>query len=1186
MHRYKLQSTLFWILLILLFLLALGLTAYRIDEPLWESYGHHPYHMGEYPRNALNYLRYGYLRTRFGMVENLGDNTDQPLTYRVDHQPMLPLLISVAYALFGVHFWSARLFPVLMCLGTSLATMLLAVRMTDNRWLGLLAFVFSAFSPMFLFDGRIPMPKNGVVFFGMLMVLCYWQWFTTGKRKWLYGLFGTAWLAVNTNWQAYFTIAALALHYLWFHRQNTSTKLRHVLLTGVGSVLVLASYFLWTSWLTGGSSIRTQLDVLLFRTGSRLNDDWVFTSLELWRTHFQSAGEWLTTPVSLLGIVWFVLVIRDVLARRVSAASGLLLCLFALGGLYNRVFSNTVMIHDFERWYHFVPLFAVAAAWVLHRTTPGRVARGILVLIVLAIFADEALNNYMYRQQQSGVGQAVAYFVGDRLHRQVSPTGRYLTTTVIHPRITTTVADRPFDVVKSLDQFREKFTPGGPYEAMLVANSPEIEPELRTYLLERYPRVDLFGYSLFELTKAGSNVLVENPTISHPLHVNFNDKVEYLGYDLEETVYRNDQDIPWWQWYLVRHADLLPQYRTTFRVVNYWRKLSDDAADYHLITQFDALVGSSYRLESTYPGLDSLYPTSMWPVGQIVREEFEVAVPHEAPSLRYAMWVGVQDGQQFLPPIGNALSVDETGRVSVGAVDIRPRVAPPSLPALPRPQYPTLLSDGRLSLLGYDANASVDGITITTYWQKLAEFPADYHLGLRLENLFNRVDCPLDNTPPRLWQVGGSYQGRCSFTALLARGVYTLSLVARLPSNALTVDNNEVVVPLAHLEHCRGTDDFILLQLGQPDGAPDTELERVVPSKPWQVMYQLARPEDVEVVIGWTGRSQYDQTRLRVSAYNDAWKLGKDKYLATLVVPAGRVSVSRIKVPAYLTRVGSNTLRLTIPPKTLIGWKGLAATIIPDLEPVLRDYAPPYAGWIEPDFVQVRLSEPPYRSDGVDMIGKYSPGELLTAHHTLEYNFGECEKPAEARAYEQRIRERITALLEQVDWSAPPPDILAPLAEMADPVLWAEVRERLLRRLPANLDMTLVDDRGSSTVRVLGYALRPPDSAEQGSELRLYFEALGRMERDYTIFLHGAVEDVSLLPPERQQYGFANWDHRPQVPTSRWQPGRIYVDAYRIQTKPGEYRLRFGFWEPRTQARLAVQGSGAQAIDLGWHFLR
>ncbi|PWH19377.1 MAG: hypothetical protein DDG58_05000, partial [Ardenticatenia bacterium] len=1092
------RSIVFWISFTLVLLAALALTTYRIDEPPWEP-GHQSFHMGEYPRNALNYLRYGYLRTGLGLVENLGEDTSQPLTYRVDHQPMLPLLISLAYALFGVHFWCARIFPVLMCLSTSLVTFALAWRLMGNRWLGLLAFAFSVFSPMFLFDGRIPMPKNGVVFFGMLMVFCYWQWLSTAKRTWLYSLFGIAWLAINTNWQAYFTIAALTVHYLWFGERNG--KWKHVLFVGVGAVLMLASYFLWTAWLTGGQSIQTQLDIFLFRTGSRINDDYVFTSLEWWQRHIRSAADWLTTPVALLVTIWLALVVRDALARKVSSASSLLLCLFASGVLYNSVFGNSVMIHEFEMWYHFVPLFAIAAAWTLHRPWIGHIGRGIVAVVVLGLFLDETINNYLMRQQGSAAQISAAYFVGDYLHARISSGGRYLTTVIIHPRITPTIADRPFEMVKSLEQLREKLRPEGRYEAFLISNGNDSEPEVRTYLIEHHPRTDLFGYSIFDLTKTGSNVLVENPAISHPVRINFGGVIEYLGHDVESVVYRNDQDIPWWQYYLVRHAELLPQYRTAFHVVNYWRKLVDDATDYRLVTQFDAQRGPAYRLELGYPGLDRLYPTSMWPVGQIVREEFEIAVPRDAPSLVYAMSVAVQKGEQFLLPMDVPLPTDTSGRVRVGSVDIRPRTAPPPLTVPPSPQYPTSVSDGRLTFLGYDFNASVDGATVTTYWQKLAEFPTDYRLGLRLENAFNRIDCSLDSVPTRLWQVGGSYRDSCTFSALLARGVYTLSLVAQLPSNEiLDSKDTRVVLPLAWMDHCRAVEDFILLQLGQPDGSAEDEPERVVPSKPWQITYQLRRPQDVEVVIGWTGQSQYDQTRLRVSAYNENWRLGKDKYLTTLVVPRGHPSVSRIKVPAYLARTGDNTLRLTIPPKSLIGWKGWVAKVIPDLELILRDYAPPYAGWVEPDFVQVRLTAPPYRTEEVDEIGHYTPSDLLAALRALEFNYGECEKSAEVHAYAQRLKERVQTLVEMVDWSAPPPDIMALLAEMADPTIWVLVREWLSQQLTANLDTTLVDSNGVAKLRVLGYKLWSPIPNEQGTELRLYFEVLDRVARDYTIF--------------------------------------------------------------------------------------
>ena len=184
------------------------------------------------------------------------------------------------------------------------------------------------------------------------------------------------------------------------------------------------------------------------------------------------------------------------------------------------------------------------------------------------------------------------------------------------------------------------------------------------------------------------------------------------------------------------------------------------------------------------------------------------------------------------------------------------------------------------------------------------------------------------------------------------------------------------------------------------------------------------------------------------------------------------------------------------------------------------------------------------------------------------------------------IRDAAREFFEKLDWASQPTDILIRANAYADADVLNTIHKHLLPRLPTNLNVTLVDASNIPRLRVLGYALTPPSSSMEGTELSLYFEALDRMERDYVIFLHGMVEDVSLLPPERQQYGFANWDHWPQMPTSQWQPGRIYADVYRIQTKPGEYHLRFGFWEPRTQTLMIVLGNGAPAIELGQHFLR
>ncbi len=184
------------------------------------------------------------------------------------------------------------------------------------------------------------------------------------------------------------------------------------------------------------------------------------------------------------------------------------------------------------------------------------------------------------------------------------------------------------------------------------------------------------------------------------------------------------------------------------------------------------------------------------------------------------------------------------------------------------------------------------------------------------------------------------------------------------------------------------------------------------------------------------------------------------------------------------------------------------------------------------------------------------------------------------------IRDAAEAYMKTLDWAAQPTDILIRANAFADPEVAQTIRGHLLFRLPINLDIVLVDAANVPRIRVLGYALGPFEPSQGSTELRLYFEALNRLEIDYRIFLHGVVKDVSILPPERRQYGFANWGSLPpQIATSLWRSRHIYMHGHRIQAQPGEYRLRFGLWEPSSKTRLFVQGSGAENIDLGWHVI-
>jgi hypothetical protein len=83
----------------------------------------------------------------------------------------------------------------------------------------------------------------------------------------------------------------------------------------------------------------------------------------------------------------------------------------------------------------------------------------------------------------------------------------------------------------------------------------------------------------------------------------------------------------------------------------------------------------------------------------------------------------------------------------------------------------------------------------------------------------------------------------------------------------------------------------------------------------------------------------------------------------------------------------------------------------------------------------------------------------------------------------------------------------------------------------------------------------------------VHWQALRPLERDYTVFVH-------VIDPNGQLQG--QQDTMPQdnkLPTSRWRPGQVVADRYRVALKPGApsgggYRYALGLYEWQTGQRL------------------
>jgi hypothetical protein len=105
-------------------------------------------------------------------------------------------------------------------------------------------------------------------------------------------------------------------------------------------------------------------------------------------------------------------------------------------------------------------------------------------------------------------------------------------------------------------------------------------------------------------------------------------------------------------------------------------------------------------------------------------------------------------------------------------------------------------------------------------------------------------------------------------------------------------------------------------------------------------------------------------------------------------------------------------------------------------------------------------------------------------------------------------------------------------------------------------------------VALVGYEM---DEKKEGGEtlyLELYWQALSKMDKDYTVFVHLTDEEGQIL---------AQWDSQPRggaYPTSLWDKGEVVKDEHELilpeDVPAGEYQIAVGMYLLETMQRLPV----------------
>lgn len=112
---------------------------------------------------------------------------------------------------------------------------------------------------------------------------------------------------------------------------------------------------------------------------------------------------------------------------------------------------------------------------------------------------------------------------------------------------------------------------------------------------------------------------VQEYQISHPLEMNLGNQVELIGYDIEEKEVKGGG-------------------RVQFTL--YWRALAQMERDYTVFTHLIDEEGEIWGQQDNEPRGNG-YPTSLWDIGEVVKDDYKLPVKPDAPPGEYLLEVGI-----------------------------------------------------------------------------------------------------------------------------------------------------------------------------------------------------------------------------------------------------------------------------------------------------------------------------------------------------------------------------------------------------------------------------------------------------------------------------------------------------------------------------------------------------------------
>lgn len=308
---------------------------------------------------ARNYVRYGYLGTKFGMVQNGGSLLPAEFIYYTHHPPLTPIILSLSFRVFGLSEWSIRFTYVLFALGT-LVLFYTFINEFFGRKIAVLACLSTLLTPMYLHFSSVPDMISITLFFCLGTIYSYARWLKTHSLAALSIMSVTFLLATLSSWEAYYLIPAIL-----YHNFARDRKREIVILMSVLGILSFLLYSVHVIYLVGTSEFLSNIKWAIYRTGIyavEQNPEFLFTYVKqilIW-------AWFLFTPFVILLSFGFAIMYFNSSRENRRLKNYDLVLLFLIFGILKYFFFINLCYYHPQRFYYLIPFFTLSASLIIN----------------------------------------------------------------------------------------------------------------------------------------------------------------------------------------------------------------------------------------------------------------------------------------------------------------------------------------------------------------------------------------------------------------------------------------------------------------------------------------------------------------------------------------------------------------------------------------------------------------------------------------------------------------------------------------------------------------------------------------------------------------------------------------------------------------------------------------------------